>query len=52
MKHYFRKNADVHDKETTNNNMVLKKVHTTGKSNLSYDEQKTQSFISILQNSC
>ena len=40
----------VHEKETTNN-IILNKVQTTGKSKLSYDEQKKQSFISVLQNS-
>ena len=31
----------------TTNNIVLNKVQTTGKSKLSYDEQKKQSFIPL-----
>ena len=50
MKHSFWKNVDVHEKGTTNNNIVLNKVQTTGKSKLSYDEQKKQSFISAMEN--
>ena len=52
MKHSFWKNVDVHEKGTSNNNIVLNKVQTTGKSKLSFDEQKKQSLISVLQNSC
>ena len=50
MKNFSRKNVDVHKKGRTNNNIDLNKVETTEKSKLSYNEQKKQSFISVLQN--
>ena len=40
MKHSSRENVDVYEKGRTNNNIVLNKVQTTGKSKLSYVEQK------------
>ena len=48
IKHSFWKNVDIHEKETTNNNIALNKVQTTGKSKLSYGEQKRQSFITCI----
>ena len=52
MKHSSRNNVDVHEKGRTDNNIVLNKVQTTGKSKISHDEQKKQSFVSVLQNRC